>query len=143
MGRIRRLAASCGEKRRAGIVSSLNARGARASGRRRMKVEAHIAVPAPQNLDFYYPNKLSKRLSVDVRFTPKSGHCKHNCHVRFVPKADIDQDYSITSSARASNVGGTVRPSIFAVVRLTTNSNCVGCTTGKSIGLAPLSIFPA
>jgi len=31
--------------------------------------------------------------------------------------------YSITSSARASNVGGTVRPSDFAVFKL----NLVGC----------------
>jgi hypothetical protein len=31
--------------------------------------------------------------------------------------------YSITSSARASSVGGTVRPSAFEVVRLIDNSN--------------------
>ena len=35
--------------------------------------------------------------------------------------------YSITSSARASSVGGTVRPSALAVLRLTTSSNLVGC----------------
>ena len=35
--------------------------------------------------------------------------------------------YSITSSARASSVGGTSRPSAFAVLRLITSSYLVGC----------------
>jgi hypothetical protein len=35
-------------------------------------------------------------------------------------------DHSITSSARASSIGGTSRPSAFAVLRLTTISNFVG-----------------
>src|SRR2546421_6710357 len=35
--------------------------------------------------------------------------------------------HSITSSARASKVGGTSRPIVFAVCRLMTNSNLVGC----------------
>jgi hypothetical protein len=39
---------------------------AKASGRSRTKVEAHIAVAAPKNLDFGKPNKLSKPLSVEV-----------------------------------------------------------------------------
>src|SRR5262245_62135132 len=37
--------------------------------------------------------------------------------------------YSITSSARASSVGGTSRPSALAVIRLTARSNLVGCST--------------
>src|SRR5262249_47427876 len=45
--------------------------------------------------------------------------------------------HSITSSARASSVGGTVRPSALAVVRFTTKSNLVGCSTGRSAGFAP------
>ena len=48
--------------------------------------------------------------------------------------------HSITSSARASSVGGTVRPSALAVCRLMTNSNLVDCKTGRSAGLAPLRI---
>jgi hypothetical protein len=44
--------------------------------------------------------------------------------------------YSITSSARASSVGGTSRPSALAVCRLMMNSNFVDCSTGKSAGLA-------
>ena len=49
--------------------------------------------------------------------------------------------YSITSSAWASSVAGTVRPSALAVLRLMTSSNLVGCWTGKSDGLAPLRIL--
>ena len=50
--------------------------------------------------------------------------------------------YSITSSAMESNVGGTVRPSVFAVLRLITSSNFVGCWIGSSVGLAPFRIRP-
>src|SRR5262245_50753648 len=46
-------------------------------------------------------------------------------------------NHSITSSARASSDGGTVRPSALAVVTLTTKSNLVGCSTGRSLGFAP------
>ena len=49
--------------------------------------------------------------------------------------------YSITSSARASSDGGIVRPSALAVLRLMTSSNFVGCSTGRSPGLAPLRIL--
>src|SRR5262245_17838284 len=49
--------------------------------------------------------------------------------------------HSITSSARESNVGGTSRPSAFAVVRFTTRSNLVGCSTGRSPGFAPRRIL--
>src|SRR5262249_35069530 len=51
--------------------------------------------------------------------------------------------HSITSSARASRVGGTSRPSARAVMRLITSSNLLACTTGRSAGLAPLRIRPA
>ena len=47
----------------------------------------------------------------------------------------------ITSSARANTFGGIVRPICFAVFRLITNSNLVGCSTGKSTGLTPLRIL--
>ena len=46
--------------------------------------------------------------------------------------------HSITSSARASSVGGTSRPSAFAVLRLITSSNLVGFCTGRSAGFSPL-----
>src|SRR5262249_6516782 len=51
--------------------------------------------------------------------------------------------YSITSSARASSVGGTSRPSTCAVCRLMTSSNLVGRATGSSPGFSPLRTLPA
>jgi hypothetical protein len=45
--------------------------------------------------------------------------------------------YSITLSARASNVSGTITPSAFAVLRLITSSNRVGCSTGMLATLMP------
>ena len=53
-----------------------------------------------------------------------------------------DKIYSITSSARASRVGGTAMPSVFAVFKLIANSNFVGCMTGRSAGFSPFSIRP-
>ncbi len=44
----------------------------------------------------------------------------------------------ITSSAWKRTVGGIVRPKAWAVLRLITSSNFIGCSTGKSAGLAPL-----
>src|SRR5215831_11617610 len=49
--------------------------------------------------------------------------------------------HSITSSASASSLSGTVRPSALAVLRLTVSSNLVGCITGNSAGFAPLRIL--
>src|SRR5260370_15444103 len=56
---------------------------------------------------------------------------------------EIAPPHSITSSARARTDCGTVRPSAAAVLRLMTNSNFVGCMTGRSAGLAPFRILPA
>src|SRR5262245_28580542 len=50
--------------------------------------------------------------------------------------------HSMTSSARASSLSGTVRPSAFAVLRLMTSSNLVGCRTGRSAGFSPLRTRP-
>ena len=47
----------------------------------------------------------------------------------------------ITSSAWKRSSGGILRPSSFAVLRLMTNSNFVGCSTGRSPGLAPFRIL--
>jgi hypothetical protein len=46
--------------------------------------------------------------------------------------------YSIASSARASNAGGTVKPRAVAAFKLITNSNLTGAWTGSSLGFAPL-----
>src|SRR5262245_49139043 len=49
--------------------------------------------------------------------------------------------HSITSSARAMNVGVSSRPSALAVFRLTARSNFVGSSTGKSAGFVPCRIL--
>src|SRR5262249_3028829 len=49
----------------------------------------------------------------------------------------VARAYSITSSARASKVGGISKASAFAVLRLITSSNLVGCSIGRSAGLVP------
>src|SRR5262249_56072755 len=49
--------------------------------------------------------------------------------------------HSITSSARASSIGEISRPRALAVFRLRTNSNLVGCSTGRSPGFAPRRIL--
>src|SRR5262249_4047230 len=46
--------------------------------------------------------------------------------------------HSITSSARASSVGGTSRPIVLAVCRLMTNSNFTARRIGRSAGFSPL-----
>src|SRR5262249_16380539 len=55
---------------------------------------------------------------------------------------ELAAPHSITSSATESSVGGTVSPINLAVSALMTNSNFVGCTTGRSAGFAPLRMRP-
>src|SRR5262249_27974261 len=57
------------------------------------------------------------------------------CHRRAAEQRyERAPSHSITSSARASSVGGTSRPSALAVFRLTTSSYLVGACTGRSAG---------
>src|SRR6476660_1981201 len=50
--------------------------------------------------------------------------------------------HSITSSARASRDGGTVRPSTLAVCVFMISSKLLDWTTGRSEGAAPLRMRP-
>src|SRR6476659_10818083 len=88
-----------------------------------------------------------KRCARYVRSSPKSGDKADIAGLRIRAISGRDQMqqsqcYSITSSARASSVGGTVSPSILAVWALMTSSNLVDCTTGRSDGFAPLRMRP-
>src|SRR5258708_35086989 len=79
--------------------------------------------------------------SDDFRCTPDSGHRRP---ARPCPKSAIggrNRSHSISSSARASNMGGTVKPSALAVLRLMTSSNMVGCSSGRSAGWGPFRIL--
>src|SRR5579864_4698155 len=73
------------------------------------------------------------RVSAMTRYAP--GGDKVRCSEK--------RRYSITSSAVASSVCGTVRPSPLAVLRLITSSNLVGCSIGRSDGLSPLRMRAA
>src|SRR4030095_10299541 len=70
---------------------------------------------------------------------------KDNLLHYFLPQSEIvlltSYAYRITLFARASTFGGIVRPICFAAFRLMISSNLVGCSTGRSAGLAPLSIL--
>ena len=56
------------------------------------------------------------------------------------PKRSSVPRYAMTRSARTMIVCGNVMPRLFAVLRLTTNSNLVGCSIGSSLALAPRKI---
>src|ERR1700686_4631843 len=71
----------------------------------------------------------ANRREYDIRIVPNRTH------------AGLKPAYSITSSARERSEGGMVRPSVFAVLRLITSSNLVGCSTGRSAGLVPFRIL--
>jgi Double zinc ribbon len=61
--------------------------------------------------------------------------CTHHRQRVLDTGADV---YSITSSARGRSDCGILSPRTFAVLRLMTSSNLVGCSTGRSAGFTPL-----
>ena len=88
----------------------------------------------------------SGRLLCHVRSTPGSRHQAERsacplCATTGLMHRSKWHHYSITSSARASSVGGTMMPSAFAVFKLITSSSLVGSSTGRSAGFAPLNIL--
>ena len=70
-------------------------------------------------------------------------HCRQpkTCTGSDICSAARKRFYSITSSARASNIAGTPSPIAFAALRLITSSNVVGCSMANSPGFAPLRIL--
>ena len=78
-----------------------------------------------------YPDQRHRRLLRARRQRPSHGSAAEQ-------RDELASSHSITSSARASSVGGMSRPSALAVLRLMTRSNFVGCCTGRSAGFSPL-----
>src|SRR5262249_18003425 len=77
--------------------------------------------------------------SVPLRFLSAGREWPH-CG-RAAEKGDeIPPPHSITSSARASSVGGMVMPSDLAVLILTTSSTLLACSAARSDGFEPLRI---
>ena len=69
--------------------------------------------------------------------------CKKPCPLR---ARSEHRRHSVTSSARASSVGETSRPSPRAVFKLMAKVTFVDCSTGRSAGFSPLSMrstYPA
>src|SRR5262245_20552894 len=69
-----------------------------------------------------------------VRLAQKLALCAHNYDWAAC-------NHSIIRSARRKSDTGIVSPIAFAVLRLTTSSNFVGCSTGRSPAFAPLRIL--
>ena len=73
-----------------------------------------------------------------VRYCSKSDHLRRECEMTL--RANLRHDdgrYSITSSASANSLSGTMRPSALAVLRLISRSNLVGRSIGKSARFIP------
>src|SRR6267378_1323912 len=75
---------------------------------------------------------------------PHQSTLYHGCALRcpcLAPSRCPAHAYLITSSAWKRMDGGRVRPRAWAVLRLMTSSNFVGCSTGNSVGLVPFRIL--
>jgi len=92
------------------------------------------------------PDRNHRRQSAaHVRFASESGRGERHSLSPLCAKSGHSHcsksiPYSITSSARASSIGGTSMPSARAVGRLMTKLNVTDCTTGRSAGFSPLRI---
>src|SRR5262245_31196688 len=75
----------------------------------------------------------------DHRYRRLLGACCKRPRRRAAEQRDeiAPPDHSITSSARTSMVGGTLRPIALAVLRLNVSMYLVGCCTGRSLGASP------
>ena len=87
--------------------------------------------------------RLPRRRGTDHRHCRLLRACRERPRRRAAEQRDeVAPLHSITSSARATRVRGTSRPSTFAVRRLRNSSTFVVCWTGRSAGLSPLRIRP-
>ena len=101
-------------------------------------------------------------MSVQGHKPRKAAEAVRPCTSAALPKADVNSrhgfrrlvpnpdsctaakdtgGHSITSSTAASSVGEMSRPRALAVVRFTTRSNLIGCSTGMSPGFVPRRIL--
>jgi len=84
------------------------------------------------------------RVGADLRVGPPNGRTPFDSaqgRRRSAPTLACCFLYRITLFARTSTFGGIVRPICFAAFRLTTNSNRIGCSTGRSVGFLPFRIL--
>src|SRR5262245_9474408 len=85
----------------------------------------------------------SRVAALAARFARQRGPCRDRPRERRATSERNERApvHSITSSARATSVGDTARPSAFAVLRLITSSRLVGNSIGRSPGPTPLRIL--
>src|SRR5262245_65141226 len=86
--------------------------------------------------DAHRPRRIGLRPS-DARYGRQrgsGGQMQEFAEGKFHLNLPLASHHSITSSARATSVGGISRPSAFAVLRLMTSSYFVGACTGRSAG---------
>jgi hypothetical protein len=92
------------------------------------------ATAEPQQIDLDVPSTtVAATVQInDVRF---GGLCGLRSDIAPSPRSATSGHavYSVTSSARASSIGGISSPSAFAVLRLTTNSNLVDRWIDRSL----------
>src|SRR5450759_1725239 len=93
----------------------------------------------PEVYERYGRHDRSKR--IHRRSTVKSGHNALRSIAVVGRCLSANTRYSITLSARSRIDSGNLIPSAFAALMFITNSNLVGCSMGRSAGLAPLRIL--
>jgi hypothetical protein len=106
---------------------------------------AEVAQARPQRL---HPARAS-RSGPEIQVSDPSDFCRLLRARRVRPRRrrateqsdELAPPHSITSSARNRNDSEIVRPSTFAVLRLTASSNFSADCTGNSLGLAPFKIL--
>src|SRR5262245_25140801 len=95
----------------------------------------------------HYGSERLSRLSIQKsdhrhRRLLRARHERPRGHTTAEQRDECAPFHSITSLACASRLGGTVTPIALAVGRLMTNSNWVGCMTGRSAGFSPFKMRP-
>src|SRR5262245_56244621 len=95
----------------------------------------HVACHCIGRPEVYEPDDGHRRLLRVRRERPSDRRAAEK-------RDELASPHSITSSARASSLSGTFRPSTLAVLRLMTSSNFIGCATGRSAGFSPLRMRP-
>src|SRR6266446_7761175 len=94
------------------------------------RLHAVVRLGAPRGLRVGCPHTL----------TPFLG-CAPFLYAYTTPHSSPALTYWITSSAWMRRDGGIVSPSAWAVLRLRTSLKSIGCSTGRSAGLAPCRIL--
>ena len=89
------------------------------------------------------PHPRDARLAAAIRRSQRDRRPRAGVGKEADGAAELTRQTSTRSPRRRalSSVARNVMPSAFAVLRLITSSNLVGCSTGKSAGLAPFNIL--